>query len=132
MSRFMIALLVAMAASGTAESADRALLRHGWHRTAVLLPAGLPRPHYNFRTTISYDAPYPYRRAYAHPVYVYEAPEVLFTPVYAEVPYLGPWIGAGSLTLPGYTYDYQGPYHGGIYVPYWDRLPYACGAYGYC
>jgi hypothetical protein len=43
----------------------------------------------------------------------------------------------GSSTLPGYygrafDYDYQGPYYGGPYVPYWDRLPYACGVYGYC
>ena len=39
--------------------------------------------------------------------------------------------------LPGYYgaasgYDYSGPYYGGPYVPYWDRLPYACGVYGYC
>ena len=134
MSRFTIALLVAIAASGTAEGADRAVIRHGWHRTAVILPPGLPRPHYNFRTTISYDAPYPYRRSYARPVYVDETAEVLFTPVYAEVPYLPPLIG---VPLPGYygsgySFDYQGPYYGGPYVPYWDRLPYACGVYGYC
>jgi hypothetical protein len=127
MSRFIIALLVAVATSGTAESADRALIRHGWHRTAVLLPAGLPRRHYNFRTTISYDAPYPYRRSYAHPVYVYETPEVLFTPVYPEVPYMLPGYYGSASTL-----DDPGPYYGGPYVPYWDRLPYACGVYGYC
>src|ERR1700730_8767981 len=97
MSRFTIALLVAIAASGTAEGADRAVIRHGWHRTAVILPPGLPRPHYNFRTTISYDAPYPYHRSYARPVYVDETAEVLFTPVYAEVPYLPPLIGVPLL-----------------------------------
>jgi hypothetical protein len=100
--------------------------------TAVILPPGLPRPHYNFRTTISYDAPYPYRRAYAHPAYVYETEEVRFTRVYAEVPYLPPLIG---VPLPGYdgsAYRFGGPYYGGPYVPYWDRLPYACGVYGYC
>jgi hypothetical protein len=122
MSRFIIAFLVAVATSGTAESADHALPRHGWHRTTVLLPAGLPRRHYNFRTTISYDAPYPYRRPNSHPVYVYETPEVLFTPVYPEVPYM----------LSPYTFDDQGTYYGDSYVPYWDRLPYACGVYGYC
>jgi hypothetical protein len=121
MSRFIIALLVAVAAGGTAQGADRALLRHGWHRTAIMLPAGLPRPHYNFRTTITYDAPYSYRRGYAHPVYSYETP-VLFTPVYDEVPYLPSVTGVPP--LPGY--------YGGPYVPYWDRLPYACGVYGYC
>src|ERR1700726_5062831 len=81
MSRFTIALLVAIAASGTAEGADRAVIRHGWHRTTVILPPGLPRPHYNFRTTISYEAPYPYPRRY----YAYE--EALFTPAYVGVPY---------------------------------------------
>ena len=43
----------------------------------------------------------------------------------------------GSSTLPGYygtshSYSYDGPYYGGPYTPYWDRLPYACGVYGYC
>ena len=43
----------------------------------------------------------------------------------------------GSDTIPGYygsphSYDYQGPYYGGPYVSYWNRLPYACGVYGYC
>jgi len=43
----------------------------------------------------------------------------------------------GSSTIPGYygrafDYDYQGPYYGGPYVGYWNRLPYACGVYGYC
>ena len=81
MLRFSIALLVAIAVSETAESADRAPVRqgshHGWRRATVILPPGLPRPHYNFRTTISYG----------------RAP---------------------------------------AYVPYWDRRPYACSAYGYC
>ena len=66
---------------------------------------------------------------------------MLFTPVYADVPYVAPWFGApllpGSATLPGYygsayTATNIGPYYGGPYVAYWDRLPYACGVYGYC
>ena len=138
MLRFAIALLVVVAASETAESADRALPRqahHGGRRTAVILPAGLPRPHYNFRTTISYEPPYPYPRRY----YAYE--EALFTPAYVGVPYVTPWFGTpqlpGASTLPGYygsrySYEYEGPYDGGPYVNYWDRLPYACGVYGYC
>jgi hypothetical protein len=141
MLRFTIALLVAIAATGPAMSAERALARRSWHHATVILPPGLPRPHYNFRTTISYDAPYSYRRRYARPYYAYEIAEVLFTAGYAEVPYVAPWPGApllpGSLALPGYygsayPYEYQGPYYGGPYVPYWDRLPYACGVYGYC
>src|SRR6266851_1503273 len=144
MLRFAIALLVAVVASGTAESADRTLSRqgshHGWRRTAVILPAGLPRAHYNFRTTIAYGAPHVYRRSGPR-LSVYERPEYLYAPDYAEVRYIPPLIGTpllpGSSTLPGYygsadSYDYRGPYYGGRYVPYWDRLPYACGTYGYC
>jgi hypothetical protein len=135
MLRLTIALLAAVAASGTAESADRALARHRWHRAAVMLPPGLPRPHYRFRTTISYGTPYFYRRS------VYENPEPWYAPDYAYVPYIPPLIGTPSLpgfsTLPGYygsgyPYEYDGPYYGGPYVGYWDRLPYACGVYGYC
>jgi hypothetical protein len=124
MLRLTIAFVFAVVC-GAAESADRALPRHGW-RTTVLLPAGLPRRHYDFRTTISYDAPYPYRRSDAHPAYVYQTP-VLLTPVYPEVPYMLPGYYGSA-----YIFDDQGPYFGGAYVPYWDRLPYACGVYGYC
>jgi hypothetical protein len=140
MLRLTIALLAALIASGTAESADRALARHRWHRTAVMLPAGLPRPHYRFRTTISYGTPYVYRR-FDPRIAVYENPELWYAPAYAYVPYFPPVIDTPLLpwysTLPGnygsgYSYEYEGPYYGGPYVGYWDRLPYACGVYGYC
>lgn len=140
MLRFTIAFALAVLTSGNAVSADRAVARHGWHR-ATMLPAGLPRPHYRFRTTISYGAPYSFRPPYGPRLSVYESPAVLYAPVYADVPYIPTWIGTpllpGSSTLPGYygsadTYDYQGPYYGGSYVGYRDRLPYACGVYGYC
>ena len=145
MLRWTIPFLVAVVAIGTAASPDEALSRqarhHRWHRAAAGLPAGLPRPHYHFRTMISYGAPYPYRRSYGPRLSVYETPELLYAPDYADVPYIRPLRGApllpGSTTLPGYygstySYDYQGPYYGGPYVGYWDRLPYACGVYGYC
>ena len=134
MLRFAIALLAAVVAGGTAESADRALVHPRWHR-AVGLPAGLPRPHYNFRTTITFASPYTYRRP-APPFSVYEAPAVLYAPVdYVDIPYVEPF--AVAPLLPGYYgaasgYDYSGPYYGGPYAPYWDHLPYACGVYGYC
>ena len=140
MLRFAIALLAAAVASETAEGADRALAHHRWHRATVNLPAGLPRPHYNFRTTISFGEPYSYRRPSPR-LSVYETTELPYAPVYADVPYVPRLIAApllpGSSTLPGYygssySYDYQGPYYGGPYVPYWERLPYACGVYGYC
>jgi hypothetical protein len=141
MLRFMIAILLATASSGTAISAEQAVARHGLHRPVVKLPAGLPRPHYNFRTTIKYPAPYAYRGPYVPRLSVYEAPELPYAPDYAGVPFIPPLIGTpllpGSSTLPGYygsthSYEYQGPYYGGPYVSYWDRLPYACGVYGYC
>ena len=134
MLRFAIALLAGLVTGGAAESADRALVHHRGHRAAVGLPAGLPRLHYNFRTTITLSEPYTYPRPSPR-LSVYEAPERLYAPAYADVPYIpGP---AVAPLLPGYygstyTYDDQGPYFGGPYVPYWDRLPYACGVYGYC
>jgi hypothetical protein len=141
MWRWTIPFLIAIAAIGTASGANRTLAPHGLHRAAGKLPAGLPRPHYHFRTTVSYGAPYTYRRYYALPVAVDEEPDLLFTPTDAFVPYILPLVGVpllpGSSTLPGYygwshSYYYQGPYYGGPYVSYWNRLPYACGVYGYC
>ena len=76
------------------------------------------------------------------------APDVLFTPSSGYIHYIPPLPGSallpGSSALPGYYgrafdygyqgpyYGYQGPYYEGPYVSYWDRLPYACGVYGYC
>ena len=112
MLRFALALVAAVAACGTAESADQALVHPRVHRAAIGLPAGLPRPHYHFRTTITYAAPYTYRRPWPR-LSVYEAPAALYAPVvYAE---------------PLLVTPLDGPY-----VPYWDRLPYACAVYGYC
>jgi hypothetical protein len=134
MLRLTIALLVAVITCGTAESADQAIPRHGWHRTAVILPAGLPRPHYRFRTTITYHAADFYRRPFPR-LSVYENPADLYAPDYTDVALIRPYVSAPI--LPGYygssyPYQYQGPYYGGPYAPYWDRLPYACGVYGYC
>ncbi len=114
MLRFAVALLAAVITCGTAESADRPLAAYRWHRAG--LPAGLPRPHYNFRTTITYAAPYSYRRPWLRPA-IYEAP-VLYAPMaHVDLPYIAPWWVAPVIDP---------------YVPYWDRLPYACGVYGYC
>jgi hypothetical protein len=125
MLRWAIAFLLATVVIGPAVAADEPLLRRDRHHAAGKLPAGLPRPHYNYRTTLTYGAPAPRR------VYVERDPDLLFTPS------LGPLL-PGSSTLPGYygsshSYYYQGPYYGGPgTVSYWDRLPYACGVYGYC
>ena len=110
-------------------------------RAARQLPPGLPRAHYNFRTTVTPGAAPLYVRRGRALVVEEEDPDVLFTPV-GVVPYAPRVFGTpllpGSSTLPGYygtnhSYSYDGPYYGGpSYGPYWNRLPYACGVYGYC
>jgi hypothetical protein len=108
---------------------------------ASKLPPGLPRAHYNYRTTVAPGAAPLYVRRGRTLVVEEEDPDVLFTPV-GVVPYAPRVFGTpllpGSSTLPGYygtshSYSYDGPYYGGpSYGPYWNRLPYACGVYGYC
>jgi hypothetical protein len=110
-------------------------------RAARQLPPGLPRAHYNYRTTVAPAAAPLYVRRGRTLVVEEEDPDVLFTPV-GVVPYAPRVYGTpllpGSSTLPGYygtshSYSYDGPYYGGpSYGPYWNRLPYACGVYGYC
>jgi hypothetical protein len=139
MPRWAMLFLFATATTGAAFDSDKALASDKAvtpqvrHHARAKLPAGLPRAHYNYRTTVVYGAP-----AAPPPVVVYRDPDVLFTP---EIPYIPPLVRApllpGSDTIPGYyglprSFDYQGPYYGGPYVSYWDRLPYACGVYGYC
>jgi hypothetical protein len=137
MLRWIVSFLVAAFAVGTAAAADGPVTtKRAAYRAAGKLPPGLPRAHYKYRTTIAPAAP-----PYCGPVYVEAEPEVLFTPSDGSVPYIPPLAGSallpGSSALPGYygrafDYDYQGPYYGGPYVSYWNRLPYACGVYGYC
>jgi hypothetical protein len=110
-------------------------------RAASQLPPGLPRAHYNYPTTVTPGAAPLYVRRGRTLVVEEEDPDVLFTPV-GVVPYAPRVFGTpllpGSSTLPGYygtshSYSYDGPYYGGpSYGPYWNRLPYACGVYGYC
>ena len=135
MLRWTIALLVAMAVVRPAAAADGAVPRQTVKRAAGNLPAGLPRAHYKYRTSVVYGAPPP------PPGYVERDPDLLITPAYGPGGYLanlpGTPILPGSSTLPGYygrafDYDYQGPYYGGPNVGYFWRLPYACGVYGYC
>ena len=110
-------------------------------RAAGNLPPGLPHPHYKYRTTVAPAAAPLYVRRGRALVVEEEDPDVLFTPV-GVVPYaprvFGTPVLPGSSTLPGYygtnhSYSYDGPYYGGpSYGPFWNRLPYACGVYGYC
>jgi hypothetical protein len=137
MLRWMMPLLVTVFAIGTAAAADSPVVaKRTAYRAAGKLPPGLPRAHYKYRTTIAPATP-----AYRRRVEVAAEPESLFSPSSGFIPYIPPVVGTpllpGSATLPGYygrafSYDYQGPYYGGRYVSYWNRLPYACGVYGYC
>jgi hypothetical protein len=145
MLRWTVPFLIVIAAIGPAAGADESVARQGKpqarHRHAGKLPAGLPRPHSEFRTTIAHEAPYASRQHYARPLYADETSELLFTPTDVFVRRVLPFVHApvlpGSSTLPGdygssHSYDYQGPYYGGPNPGLWDRLPYACGVYGYC
>lgn len=125
MLRWTMPLAVALFAIPPADAADSPVAtRHATARAARQLPPGLPRRHYAYRTTIT------------PPTYV--RPEVI--PLNSEpyIPFVpGEPLLPGSASLPGYygssrSYSYLGPYYGGAYVEYWDRLPYACGIYGYC
>jgi hypothetical protein len=109
MLRWTMPLAVAAVAAGPAFAADLPNARDG--------------------VTAYRKAPPPYGRQ----VQVEEDPDVLFTP---HLPPLTP-VMPGSATLPGYygsihSYEYQGPYYGSPKLDYWNRLPYACGVYGYC
>jgi hypothetical protein len=127
--------------AGTKRVEKPAIAKRAAVRAASQLPPGLPRAHYNYRTTVAPAAAPLYVRRGRTLVVEEEDPDVLFTPV-GVVPYAPRVFGTpllpGSSTLPGYygtshSYSYDGPYYGGpSYGPYWNRLPYACGVYGYC
>jgi hypothetical protein len=117
MLRWTITLLVTVLVVGTAVAADLPDSRGG--------------------ATVYRKAPPRHGRA----AYVEEESDLLFTPLDDSIPYvrLPPMtpLLPGSATLPGYygsnhSYDYQGPYYGGPNPGIWNRLPYACGVYGYC
>jgi hypothetical protein len=143
MLRWMMPFLVVIFAIGTAAAADRpAATKRAAVGAASKLPPGLPRAHYSYRTTVAPAAAPLYVRRGRLLVVEEEDPDVLFTPV-GVIPFAprvhGVPILPGSSTLPGYygtshSYSYDGPYYGGPYDggPYWNRLPYACGVYGYC
>jgi hypothetical protein len=121
MLRASIVMLVALVATDTACAADQSAVQRKAARSATQLPPGLPRAHYNYRTTITEPTT----------VVVAPDPDVLISSV--PVPLVLP----GQTSLPGYygrPFDYynQGPYYGDPYPPYFVRLPYACGVLGYC
>ena len=124
--------------AGVKRAEKQAAARRAAVRAAGQLPPGLPRAHYNYRTTVAPGAAPLYVRR-GRTVVVEE--ESLDLPLISGgiKPYAPRIFGApllpGSSTLPGYygtshSYSYDGPYYGS--PSYWNRLPYACGVYGYC
>jgi hypothetical protein len=126
--RWALTALLMLSALDAALGADKAVAPHAKRHAKVILPAGLPRPHYNYRTTVVYAPAAP------APVYVEDPPLLTPPPTTPLLP--------GSSTLPGYygrpfNYYYQGAYYGDDggspgYSSYFFRLPYACGVTGYC
>jgi hypothetical protein len=107
-------------------------------RAAGQLPPGLPRAHYKYRTSVAPGAA---------PLYVRRGRTVVVEEESLDLPLIsggikpyaprlfGTPLLPGSATLPGYygtshSYSYDGPYYGS--PSFWNRLPYACGVYGYC
>ena len=128
MLRWTAPFLIVIAAIGPAVGADELIVRRD-----------LQQPHTKFRTTVAHDRRHAPRRQ--HAPRVDDTSELLFTPKDAFIRRILPMVHApvlpGSSTLPGYygsshSYGYQGPYYGGPNPGTWDRLPYACGVYGYC
>ena len=122
MSRPTVLVLAALVASGPAFAADQLAVHRKTVHAARQLPAGLPRAHYKYRTTITA----PTAAVVAHD------PDALISSDFST-----PILLPGSSTLPGYygrpfDFTYQGAYYGGPYTPYFVRLPYACGVLGYC
>ena len=122
MLRWIMPCLVAIFAIGTTEAAESPVAaKRAAVRAASKLPPGLPRAHYNYRTTVAPGAaPLYVQRGRQLVVVEEEDPDVLFTPV-GVVPYAprvyGVPILPGSVTLPGYygtshAYSYDGPYYG--------------------
>jgi hypothetical protein len=113
MSRWTVLCLAALFATGDALAADQAPPA----RRAARAAAGkLPRAHYN--TTVIVADPH-------------DTETLISIPTTPLLP--------GSSSLPGYygrafSYNYQGAYYGGSssYLPYFFRMPYACGVIGYC
>jgi hypothetical protein len=120
MLRWTFALLLTLTAGSAASAADQIAAPHPKRHSSARLPAGLPRPHDDDRSSIVEGAP---------PTAERDSDALISMPTTPLLP--------GSAALPGYygrafDYSYQGAYYGGPNPGYFFRLPYACGIYGYC
>jgi len=113
MSRWTLLCLAALFVTTDAYAADQAA---PVRRDARTIARSAPRVHVKTRTVVADQ----------------RDPDVLISiPTTPLLP--------GAQALPGYygrafSYDYQGAYYDGesSYVPYFFRMPYACGIIGYC
>jgi hypothetical protein len=135
MLRWMLTLLVAIFVIDSAASTETPVTKKRTAITTRQLPPGLPHKNYKYRTTI---AP-PTQRSEFVVVPDLPGPLAPLSGVIAYIPTMfdRPLLLPGSSTIPGYygapsSFSYQGPYYGGPEVSYRNRLPYACGVYGYC
>jgi hypothetical protein len=114
---FFAIAVTAMAAVPDAVAADGGLHRNAGKRG--LLPAGLPRAHYKYRTTIVSGPPVPYdARPYAYGRYGY-------------APYINSYGIPAAIVVdpvdPAYLWRQPYPYG----TPYY-ATPYSCFYYGNC
>jgi hypothetical protein len=123
MLRTALSALFVTAMAGLAGPGDAFAAEYGLHRNAgkrgLLLPAGLPRAHYKYRTTIVSGPPVPYdARPYAYGRYGY-------------APYTNSYgIPAAIIVDPvDPAYLWRQPYPYG--TPYY-ATPYSCFYYGNC
>jgi hypothetical protein len=135
MLRWMLIILIAIFAIDTAVSAEAPVSKKRAVNAARQLPPGLPHQNYKYRTTITS----PTHRSDLVVGPDLPGPLAPLSGVIAYIPTMfdRPLLLPGSSTIPGYygapsSFSYQGPYYGGPEVSYRNRLPYACGVYGYC
>jgi hypothetical protein len=122
MLRTTLSVLIALVMAGLFSPGDAFAANGGLHRNAGkrgLLPAGLPHPHYKYRTTIVSGPPVPYdARPYAYGRYGY-------------APYINSYgIPAAVVVDPvDPAYYWRRPYYGygEVYA-----TPYSCFYYGSC
>ena len=141
MLRWMMPCLVAVLAIGTADAADGpTATKRAAVRAAGKLPPGLPRAHYNYRTTVAPGAA-PYTCAVAGNWWWWKnrIPTCCSRrSAWCPMPRASSacrgcraQIRCRAIMAPAIPTAMMAPYYGGPYTPYWSRLPYAGGVFGY-
>ena len=124
MLRWMMPFLIAVLAIPSTAEAAGPTGKAAARRAASQLPAGLPRPHYKFRTTVAPATPYPSAQS------LVDGPDVMFTPSNGYARYIPPAVGVALLPV---VYRYRMPWYAGPDVTYWNGWSYGydCGLNSY-